>query len=509
MGLGQRVLIRHPRPPVRRTGVAERSGVVDLVVVVDLAVRPGRGGARHHPDRPPAGAAERAGQGEPVTRHQVAVALLAVDPESGQQGRVRQPAAAPGGRGGEIAAPRLPARCAESTGAVLQRRGHRRCDVGIGQRHPAVALHEDHQHLLAAQPGQQPVGGHVPEPVLSQLGGEAVSVDESLPDRFDLTDDLGRARGRRHRVRRHGADARGGAGDPEGGQSGEHREGGGGVTVEQASQSTAGPGGADQHRHHHQPGRGHHQDRDGAAERAVQQLPGSGQQSPVQDQVEGSGQGAVEADVDDLEDGQRPEREPEDGGHRAPGAGGQDEQQRPTENELHRYGGERSEIRPGQSVRQQQRADQHHQGDQVAEGRGVPYRSHRAIVSPADGSVAATSAATEPSAGGHQGTSAREQQQRTRAQEDQTRPAGVRQRAVAPSSGGGGASGSKVLTTSSSTAAPFTHPYEQIRSGAQRVKRAPATDQTLFTRPWCPSSALQPAARRSPPRSGAGRSGTR
>ena len=104
-----------------------------------------------------------------------------------------------------------------------------------------------------------------------------------------------------------------------------------GVAVEQPGQPEAAPRWCRPAPPAPPAGRGHHQHRRGAAERAVQQLPGSRHQGPVQDQVERAGPGPVEADVDDLEHGQGPEREPEDGGHRPPRPVGQDEQQRPTE----------------------------------------------------------------------------------------------------------------------------------------------------------------------------------
>ena len=195
------VLVGHGCVRVRRAVVADVVAVVDLVVVVEgLAARPGVVVRRHVVDDPPAGPFEGEAEREPVAGHQLVVATREVDPGTRLHRRVGQPAdPAEGGRG-QPAAPGTEAGRVQLLRPAVQDGVHLRGVRRPLDRHLAVALDEDQQHVLAAQSGQQPVAGRRGVRVMADLGGEdRLIVEVGLHRPHLLHDKVGRAHGgKRH-----------------------------------------------------------------------------------------------------------------------------------------------------------------------------------------------------------------------------------------------------------------------------------------------------------------------
>ena len=186
------VLVGHRRQAEVRAAVAEVAAVVDLVVAVEgRSLRPRPVVRRHDADRAPARALERPGEGEAVVLDELVVAPLAVDPDPGLQGGVRQPAEPAERRRGEEGAARREAGGPQLRGAPVEHG----VDLGRERRvldgDAPVALDEHEQDVLAAQPGQQPVAGRGAEGVVRDRAGERRALLQPGPHRLHLVDGQG------------------------------------------------------------------------------------------------------------------------------------------------------------------------------------------------------------------------------------------------------------------------------------------------------------------------------
>lgn len=148
-----------------------------------LALGPGLAHPRHDADRAPVtGLLEVAGEGRALAGGEVQVPLLVLDPQAGQEGGVRHPAA--GARHGGLqpaAARREPGRL-ERRVALLEGRVDLGCHRRVVDRHAAVALDEGEHDVLAVQPGQELVGRRGGEGVDGGLLLEDLGVAQSVAD---------------------------------------------------------------------------------------------------------------------------------------------------------------------------------------------------------------------------------------------------------------------------------------------------------------------------------------
>src|SRR5205807_8920835 len=115
---------------------------------------------------------------EAVGGDELVIAALAVGPDAGLQGGVREPADPAEARrvyesatSGEARAPKLPGPPVEK-GVDGWREG------GPLDRDPPVGLDEHEQDVLAAQRGQQPAAGRAAEGIVPDLVGEDAPVGD-------------------------------------------------------------------------------------------------------------------------------------------------------------------------------------------------------------------------------------------------------------------------------------------------------------------------------------------
>jgi hypothetical protein len=291
----------------------------------------------------------------PVAVHQVVVALLLVHEQAGQQRGVRQPAAAAGRGGGQVAAARAESGLPQRLRAGVQHRVDDLPEPRVLHRAAPVALHERQDHVLAAQPGQQLVGRHV----RVRVGAGGLVVRGAVAD-------IAAQRG--HVLGEHRAVGPRGQRHPPGRRDAEHREGEPGHRERRGPAQHQRPvrGGHPgqpahrqhaQHRDDHaQRDRGDHQrDRPGAADRVGHHALGRVQQPEVGGRVEQPVLLPAEAQVGQLEHGEHGQQPAQHRHRDPPPAVRQDHQQDRRDQRLDRQPDERDRLQVRVQVRQHQR----------------------------------------------------------------------------------------------------------------------------------------------------------
>ena len=172
------VLVRHRRVAELRAGVPDVPGVVELVVVVERALRPVVGVGRYVADRPPSRLFEGVTQGEAVAGDEGVVTLLAVDPQPRLQGRMGQPADRAERRRGEEGAPGGEPGGLQCAGPRVQDGVDPRREARTLHSDAPVALDEGEDDVLAAQAGQQVIGGDSPEGIACRRPREGMLVPD-------------------------------------------------------------------------------------------------------------------------------------------------------------------------------------------------------------------------------------------------------------------------------------------------------------------------------------------
>ncbi len=262
--------------------------------------------------------------------------VLVGDPQPREQRGVGQPAAAAGHRRCEEGAARGEAVRGQPAGPLVEDRVDRRRELRVLQRGAPVALDVGEDDVLAAQRRQQVGARGAAECVRGRLFVEDLLVPQA---RGHLLGGLDGHRGGAPRRDRHGRDdLRAERETPEPGR-GEHGDG--------PDRGRAAPGGEIGQAAHGQcqeddedGGTGHRADRGaqraGPPQRALEQRHDAGQLRPVEERVERPGEDLDEAHLQDVEQGQEAQHRPGDDRDHPARPRWQDEQERDTDQRLHR-----------------------------------------------------------------------------------------------------------------------------------------------------------------------------